>query len=68
MSDRTNMASVAVPEPPKPVDGPSVTLTIRLIMQGKVSDYYPTDTLLKHYFCLSAEKRLHFCSQSMSHF
>jgi transcription antitermination factor NusA-like protein len=36
MSDRTNMASVAVvSEPPKPVDGPSVTLTIRLIMQGK---------------------------------
>lgn len=37
MSDRTSMASVAVAEPTKPVDGPSVTLTIRLIMQGKVS-------------------------------
>ncbi len=33
----TNMATVAVTEQAKPLDGPSVTLTIRLIMQGKVS-------------------------------
>ncbi len=34
----TNMATVAVnvAEQAKPLDGPSVTLTIRLIMQGKV--------------------------------
>jgi transcription antitermination factor NusA-like protein len=31
----TNMATVAVTEQAKPLDGPSVTLTIRLIMQGK---------------------------------
>jgi len=30
------MATVAVAEQAKPLDGPSVTLTIRLIMQGKV--------------------------------
>lgn len=36
-----NMASVnSMPEQNKSLDGPSVTLTIRLIMQGKVRLYF----------------------------
>ena len=36
-----NMASVnSMPEQNKSLDGPSVTLTIRLIMQGKVRIYF----------------------------